>query len=257
MMRLQEIIEKIEKRYPLEYACGWDNTGLQVGDRDQEIETVYVALDATDAAIAAAKTAGAQLLLTHHPLIFQGIKQVTTDSLTGRKVIALLEGGMSCYAMHTNYDVLGMAQLASDRLGLVETFVLEEVLDGEGIGKVGSLPGPMTLEECARLVKDCFHLPGVKVFGELKTQVSQAALSPGAGKSMAGPAMEAGADVLITGDIDHHTGIDLWDMGIAVIDAGHYGIEHIYIEDIRQFLEKACPGIKVTAAPLGQPFQVL
>lgn len=256
-MRLQEIIEKIEKRYPLEYACDWDNTGLQAGDREQEIDRVYVALDATDEVIAAAKAAGAQLLLTHHPLIFQSMKRVTADTLTGRKVMELLRGGISSYAMHTNYDVLGMAQLASDRLGLRDTFVLEEVLDGEGIGKVGSLPGPMTLKECAELVKDCFRLPDVKVFGDLETQVSLAALSPGAGKSMAGPAMEAGADVLITGDIDHHTGIDLWDMGIAVIDAGHYGIEHIYIEDIRRFLTETCPELKVTVAPLGQPFRVV
>lgn len=256
-MRLQEIIEKIERRYPLEYACDWDNTGLQVGDREQEIDTVYVALDATEAVIAAAKAAEAQLLLTHHPLIFQSIKRVTADSLTGRKVLEIVKGGMSCYAMHTNYDVMGMAKHASDLLGLGETFVLEEVLCGEGIGRVGLLPSPMTLAECANLVKDCFHLPNVKVFGDLNARVSQAALSPGAGKSMAGPAMEAGADVLITGDIDHHTGIDLWDMGIAVIDAGHYGIEHIYIENIRQFLTKTCPGLKVTAAPLGQPFQVV
>ena len=256
-MKCQDIFSVLEERYPLVYACDWDNVGLLAGDREQEVRRVYIALDATDAAVEEAVRWKADLLLTHHPMIFGSIKRVTADDYIGERLLRLIRNGISCYAMHTNYDVLGMAQLASDWLGLMETFVLEEVLDGEGIGKVGSLPGPMTLEECARLVKDCFHLPGVKVFGDLKTRVSQAALSPGAGKSMAGPAMEAGADVLITGDIDHHTGIDLWDMGIAVIDAGHYGIEHIYIEDIRQFLEKACPGIKVTAAPLGQPFQVL
>lgn len=256
-MRLQQIIEAIEERYPLEYACDWDNTGLQVGDREQQVETVYVALDATDEVIAAAKNAKAQLLLTHHPLIFQGIKRVTTDFLTGRKIIALLEGGMSCYSMHTNYDVMGLAQLASDRLGLRETFVLEEVLDGEGIGKVGYLPSPMTLEQCSALVKERFHLPNVKIFGDKNVKVNLAALSPGAGKSMAGPAMEAGADVLITGDIDHHTGIDLWDMGISVIDAGHYGIEHIYIEDMREFLNRTCPELHVITAPLKQPFEVI
>lgn len=256
-MRLQQIIEVIEERYPLEYACDWDNTGLQAGDREQQVETVYVALDATDEVIAAAKSAKAQLLLTHHPLIFQGIKRVTTDFLTGRKIIALLEGGMSCYSMHTNYDVMGLAQLASDCLGLRETFVLEEVLDGEGIGKAGFLSSSMTLEQCAALVKERFHLPNVKIFGDKNGKVNLAALSPGAGKSMAGPALEAGADVLITGDIDHHTGIDLWDMGISVIDAGHYGIEHIYIEDMREFLNRTCPELHVITAPLKQPFEVI
>lgn len=256
-MRLWQIIEAVEKRYPLKYACDWDNTGLQAGDREQQVETAYVALDATDEVIAAAKSANAELLLTHHPLIFQGIKRVTTDSLTGRKIIALLEGGMSCYSVHTNYDVMGLAQLASGRLGLGETFVLEEVLDGEGIGRAGYLPSPMSLEQCAALVKERFGLPSVKIFGDRDAAVNLAALSPGAGKSMFGPAVKARADVLITGDIDHHTGIDLWDMGIAVIDAGHYGIEHIYIEDMRRFLNQACPELRVITAPLKQPFEVV
>ena len=247
-MRLQEIIEKIEERYPRAYACDWDNTGLQVGDREQKISRVYVALDATEETIQAGGAFGAQLLLTHHPLLFGSIKGVTMDTLSGRRVIALLSKGMSCYSM---------AQLAADRLGLEETRVLEEVLDGEGIGRVGRLPRAMSLEDCARLVKERFHLPNVKIFGEPGTQVSLAALSPGAGKSMTGAALSSGAEVLITGDIDHHTGIDMWDMGLPIIDAGHYGIEHIYIEDIRCFLEKKCPGVEVLGASVRQPFWVI
>ena len=256
-MRLQQIIEIIEERYPREYACDWDNTGLQVGDRDQEISRVYVALDATEETIQAARNFGAQLLLTHHPLLFSSIKQVTMDTLSGRRVIALLSQGMACYSMHTNYDVLGLASLAADRLGLRETTVLEEVLNGEGIGRVGLLPQTMTLEACAQLVKERFGLPNVKIFGEPEAGVSLAALSPGAGKSMTGAALLAGAEVLITGDIDHHTGIDMWDMGLPIIDAGHYGIEHIYIEDIRCFLKKQCPEVEVLCASVKQPFWVI
>ena len=101
----------------------------------------------------------------------------------------------------------------------------------------------MTLEACAQLVKERFSLPNVKIFGELNKMVSTAAISPGSGKSMARPALEAGVDVLISGDIDHHTGIDMADCGMVVIDAGHYGIEHIYIEDMAKISGKgaACP----------------
>ena len=135
--------------------------------------------------------------------------------------------------------------------------MLEEVLDGEGIGRVGFLPAPMTLGECAQLVKEKFDLPNVKVFGDLNVQVNLAALSPGSGKSMTGHALAAGADVLITGDIDHHTGIDLWDEGVPIIDAGHYGTEHLYIEDMKRFLEEKCPQLKIVIAPIRQPFQVI
>ena len=115
----------------------------------------------------------------------------------------------------------------------------------------------MPIEHCARLVKDSFGLPNVKIFGDLNKMVKTAAISPGAGKSMARTALQAGADVLITGDIDHHTGIDMDDCGLAIIDAGHYGIEHIYIEDIRTFLEQRFPELAVAGAEIVQPFTVL
>ena len=247
----------LEERYPLVYACDWDNVGLLAGDREKEVERVYIALDATDAVIDEAIRWKADLLLTLHPMIFGSIKGVTADDYTGSRLIRLIRNDISYYAMHTNYDVMGMAELAAGRMELADSFVLEEVFDGEGIGRVGQLPASMTLENCARLVKERFGLPNVKIFGDLNKMVKTAAISPGAGKSMARTALQAGADVLITGDIDHHTGIDMDDCGLAIIDAGHYGIEHIYIEDIRTFLEQRFPELAVAGAEIVQPFTVL
>ena len=190
-------------------------------------------------------------------MIFGSIKSVTTDDYVGERLIRLIRGNISYYAMHTNYDVMGMAELAASFLELTDTFVLEEVFDGEGIGRVGSLPASMTLEECAGLVKERFHLPNVKVFGDLNKTVRIAALSPGAGKSMAKPALMSGADVLITGDIDHHTGIDMEDCGMAVIDAGHYGIEHIFIADLKSFVERNFPELTIYTEAVRQPFLVV
>lgn len=256
-MRCQDILDKIEARYPRKYACDWDNVGLLAGSREREVDTVYIALDATDEVVDAASECGAQLLLTHHPMIFGGLKSVTTDDYVGERLIRLIRNDISYYAMHTNYDVMGMAELAADMLDLKDRKVLEEVLDGEGIGRVGDLPRSMTLEECANFVKERFGLPNVKIFGELEKQVQRAAICPGSGKSEAKPALSMGAEVYITGDIDHHTGIDMADCGMAIIDAGHYGIEHIYIGDMEQFLKKHCPELTVYTAPIRQPFQVL
>lgn len=257
MIRCQEIIEKIEERYPKIYACDWDNVGLLSGDREQKVETMYIALDATDKVIEEALKVEADLLLTHHPMIFGSIKSVTTDDYVGERLIRLIRGDVSYYAMHTNYDVMGMAELAASYLELQNTFVLEEVFDGEGIGRVGRLPAAMTLKECAKLVKERFHLPNVKVFGDLNKIVRIAALSPGAGKSMAKTALLSGADVLITGDIDHHTGIDMDDCGMAIIDAGHYGIEHIFIADMQDFLKRHFPELTIYTASICHPFTVL
>lgn len=256
-MRCQDILDKIEARYPRKYACDWDNVGLLAGSREREVDTVYIALDATDEVVDAASECGAQLLLTHHPMIFGGLKSVTTDDYVGERLIRLIRNDISYYAMHTNYDVMGMAELAADMLDLKDRRVLEEVLDGEGIGRVGDLSRSMTLEECANFVKERFGLPNVKIFGELEKQVQRAAICPGSGKSEAKPALSMGAEVYITGDIDHHTGIDMADCGMAIIDAGHYGVEHIYIADMEQFLKESCPELRVYTAPVKQPFQVL
>ena len=256
-MLCKEIIQVIEASYPKEAALDFDNVGLLAGRLEKEVSKVYLALDATEEVIDKAIALGTDMLITHHPLIFSPMKRVTDEDFIGRRVVKLLQNDISYYAMHTNYDVLGMADLAAGMLDLTETEVLEEVLDGEGIGRTGRLPKIMTLEECGQFVKERFSLPNVKIFGELNKMVATAAISPGSGKSMARPAFEAGVDVLISGDIDHHTGIDMADCGMAVIDAGHYGIEHIYIEDMKKFLEKELPALKICTAPVRQPFQVI
>lgn len=256
-MRCQDILEKIEARYPRKYACDWDNVGLLAGSREREVDTVYIALDATAQVVDAAAECGAQLLLTHHPMIFGGLKAVTTDDYVGERLIRLIRNDIAYYAMHTNYDVMGMAELAAELLKLRNTEVLEEVLDGEGIGRVGQLPCLMTVRECAEQIKKQFQLPNVKIFGDPDKKVERAAICPGSGKSEAKPALAMGAEVYITGDIDHHTGIDMADCGMAIIDAGHYGIEHIYIADMERFLKENFPELRVYTAPVKQPFQVL
>lgn len=158
-MRCQDILDKIEARYPRKYACDWDNVGLLAGSREREVDTVYIALDATDEVVDAASECGAQLLLTHHPMIFGGLKSVTTDDYVGERLIRLIRNDISYYAMHTNYDVMGMAELAADMLDLKDRKVLEEVLDGEGIGRVGDLPRSMTLESAPTLSKGASGFP--------------------------------------------------------------------------------------------------
>ncbi len=257
-MVCREVIDILEEHSPGRYACTWDNVGLLVGDFGQEIKTVYIALDATDEAIEEAAAAGADLLLTHHPLIFQGLKQVNTADFTGRRVIALIKNHISCYAMHTNFDVKGMAELGAGRMGLTGCQVLDVTEWGEqgpsGIGKVGELPCEMTVADCAGKAKEAFGVELVKIFGRPDKKVTRAAICPGSGKSVIGKAVEAGAQVLITGDIGHHEGIDGAAQGLAIIDAGHYGVEKMFIPYMKEFLESHIAGIRVVAQPERQPF---
>lgn len=201
------------------------------------------------------------MLITHHPLIFSPLKKVTDEDFVSRRVVKLIQNDISYYAMHTNYDVLGMAELAEKILGIRNTEVLDITMekDGkpEGIGRIGELEKPMTLEECCVYVKHKLNLGSLKVFGDMQAEVSRLAISPGSGKTAIAAAIAKGADVLVTGDIGHHDGLDAVEQGLSVIDAGHYGTEYIFIDDMRRFLEDKLPVLDVITTPVIHPFQVI
>lgn len=260
-MKCSELIQILQQQAAETYACDWDNVGLLVGSHEKEVKKVYIALDATDEAIQEAVTAGADLLLTHHPLIFRGMKRITDEDFIGRRVIAMIQADISYYAMHTNFDVMGMADLAAEKMGMQHNAPLEVtcVEEGvpQGIGRVGNLKETVSLAACCEQVKNAFALEHVKVFGDLTRQVKRAAICPGAGKSDVEQALKAEADVYITGDIDHHTGIDANACGLAIIDAGHYGIEHIFIQYMQRYLKEHAPGIETVVQKRNNPFQIV
>lgn len=255
----REVIETLEREYPLSCAEQWDNVGLLVGRMDAPVERAYIALDLTEEVLQEAAEWGADLILTHHPLIFQGMKRVNDQDHVGKKILKLAESRIACYAMHTNFDVLAMADINERILGLQDTKVLLETGKDEqgrpqGIGRVGELKPPMDLERCARLVKERFALPGVNVFGDLKRVICRAAVSGGSGKSMIASALAGGAQVLITGDIDHHTGLDAVDQGLCIIDAGHYGTEYCFVSYMKNELGRMFPWLQLCGAEKRHPF---
>ncbi len=270
-MVCKEVTDIIEQRYPREYALEWDNVGLLAGRDDKEVRSIYLALDATDEVIRGAKEQRADMLVTHHPLIFGGMKRIVSQDFIGRRILELIRHDISYYAMHTNYDVLGMADLAGRMMNLRRSEILEVTGEGffnegyekdtvctdsarVGIGRVGRLEKAVTLRQCCEDVKRVFRLESVRVFGDPKRLVERAAICPGSGKSVIGEALKKQADVLITGDIGHHDGIDAAAQGMAVIDAGHYGLEHVFVEDMTTYLEKRLEGIRIMAAPVCHPF---
>lgn len=259
-MLCSKIISVLEASFPTAYALSWDNVGLLAGRADKEIQKIYVALDATDEVIEEAVRERADMILTHHPLIFSPMKRITDQDFIGRRIVKLLQHDISYYAMHTNYDVLRMAELTAGMLELQNAEVLEvtaEVPSVQGIGRVGDLSSVMMVDALCERVKEVFGVPQIKVFGDLKRQVHRAAIAPGSGKSVIGTAIDKEAEVLITGDIDHHDGIDAVARGLVILDAGHYGIEHIYIRDMEQFLQKHFPDIQTVTAGIQHPFQVV
>jgi len=253
-------MECLEEVSPKSFAESWDNVGLLCGREEKEVSSVYIALDATKEVIEAAKAAGADMLLTHHPMIFKPLKQVSGQHFIGDKILTLAESGMCYYAMHTNFDVMGMADAVAEQLGLEDRRVLsvtyEDELSKEGIGRIGALPVPMTLAECAEYVKSRCRIEQVKAYGTPAETIVMAAVCPGSGKSCIEDAIRLGADVLITGDIDHHEGIDSVEQGLAIIDAGHYGLEKIFVPYMEEYCKRKLAGVTVYTAPEKNPFWI-
>ena len=243
-MTVQNVIEKLQELAPKEYAMDWDNVGLLAGRMDKEVKKIFVALEVTDETLEEALAFGADLIITHHPLLFSPIRSVTDQDIFGSRLIAMIQADMSYYAMHTNFDIApeGMADLAAQRLGLIcDAPLMVTAEDGNGIGRIGRLlQGSVSIQELAERVKECFHLPFVTVHGDLeKNKIAEKiAISPGSGESMVSDAIRAGADVLISGDIRHHQGLDAGAMGLPIIDAGHYGLEYIFISFMEEYLKK-------------------
>lgn len=260
-MRAKEIIQKLEILSPLQYAEKWDNSGWQCGRGEKEVQKILLAVDATDEVVDEAILSEADLLITHHPLIFPSVSKITDQDFIGRRLLKLLQADICLYAMHTNFDVMGMADEAADRLDLRNRKVLdilyEDEISSEGIGRIGRLPNTLSLRETAELVKETFLLDSVRVYGDLDKRIEWAAISPGSGKKMSAKAIAGHADVLITGDIDHHEGIDSVARGLSIIDAGHFGIEKIFISYMKNYFLHELTDITVVAASQNEPFQMV
>ncbi len=241
-MKCKEILEALEEQMPAELAMDWDNVGLLAGRSAKEVKRIVLGLDLSPALLKTAEKEAADLIITHHPLIFTPLRRVTDEDERGRKLLTLLQRDISYIAMHTNYDVVpeGMAEVALRRMGLAsESFLEETGLWREqpvGIGKIGLFDRALSLREIAKLVKKNYDLDRVLVYGESKERFLRIAISPGSGKGMYKAALAAGVSVLITGDIGHHEAMDALEAGVHIIDAGHYGIEKIFMEDMERRL---------------------
>ena len=242
-MKCSEIFEYLKRLYPPELAMDWDNSGFLLGRSDKEVKNVLVVLDITNEVLEYAGAKDIDLIVSHHPIIFSALKRVTDETLLGNYILKILKNDICVIAMHTNFDIAkgGMADICSERLGLSNTCVFEKtnVCDKEelGIGKIGDLKKDMSLDELIKLVKTKFDLKHVSVFGRenINSNIRRVAISPGSGKGMYKYAVKR-ADVLITGDITHHEGLDAANDGVCIIDATHYGLEHLFVEKVKSDL---------------------
>ena len=225
-MKVIDFYSELEKLYPRELSCPWDNDGIMVcGDLGSEIRKVAVSLDASLAAVRFAAACGADLLLTHHPMLFRGTKAVSEQNLGGRKIITALGSGLSVISLHTRLDAGdgGVNDCLADVLGLK---VLGKFGDAESpeLGRIAETE-PIRGDELACLVRDRLGCRAVRYTGEPGKTIRRVGICGGDGKDFLQAAADKGCDAYITGDAGYNAAQDISDEGLAVIEAGHYHSE--------------------------------
>ena len=244
-MKAKDIIKVIEDFAPLSIQESWDNSGLCIGSPEDEVSSILIGLDCTEALVDEAVSCGADMIITHHPLIFSGLKKISPDDQTGAAVIKAVRAGICIYAAHTSADkvIAGVSGVMAAKLGLTNVEILEEDGEGTGLGVVGNLPAPISAEEAIRLVKDRFSLNMMRSSAPVSIPVARIAMCGGSGGSLIKAARKSGAQLYISGDISYHNFFT--PEGFMIMDIGHYESEIEIVDILFSLIKKKFPTFAV------------
>jgi dinuclear metal center YbgI/SA1388 family protein len=245
-----EWLARLDELFPPSWAEDWDNTGLQVGDRTPEVSRIVVALDPTSAVIDEAADVGAQLLITHHPLIFEALSMVDVSRPIDRTVAQALRLNLAVIACHTNADVAspGVSDALAEALDITVEGPLVPHVSGTfrevGLGRIGELAASTQAADMLELCRDRLGAHP-RLIGERDADVKRVAVCGGSGASLIPAAIRAGADMFITGDVKHHQALDARSSGLHVIDAGHYATERPFVPRLADRLRQLEPSADI------------
>lgn len=230
LVTVNDIVELLEAMAPQQLAEDWDNVGLLLGRRTKPVRRLLLALDLSPEVAAQAVAYKADLLLTHHPVIFHKLSSLTDGDWQQELLLQLAENGIAAYSAHTNLDCVinGVNAVLARRLRLED----DDVLDMKsGLGRIGSLAQPSSLAAFATGVKQALQADYLAV-GDAGRQVRRVAVCGGAGSDLIDLALQRGADTLVTGDVKYHEAQRAVYSGLNIIDAGHQPTELPVLEDL-------------------------
>ncbi len=234
-LRIQDIIEHLDQEIPFDLAEKWDNVGLLVGNPNQEVKTILLALDPTTSLIEEAVQRNADTVLTHHPAIFKPLATINTSQPEGRLVAAAISNNISLIACHTNLDsvVNGVSDILARRLGVKDVQPLcpsATGAEGSGLGRIGRLDAPWPGKKYLEKVVDVLRLPALPVAGPIPEQIETVAVCGGSGSEFAAVARNLGADVYISAEIKHNIARWAEECHFCVIDGSHFATEQAAVQ---------------------------
>ena len=245
-----DLYDWVDRTAPFSTAMDFDNAGLLVGDRTTPVTGALVALDITHEVVTEAKKAGVQVILSHHPVIFQPLKRLSSKDVPYQ----LASCGIAAICAHTNLDFAsqGVNTCLARALKLQEITVLKEYRDDLSQGWIGKVSTAMSPKEFARYVKEKLHCDGLK-FTVGNREIQTVAVGSGASAGLLFDAAQRGADAFVTGDTKHHELLAAREMGITLVDAGHFRTEDIAMTPWMQAMQEAFPAIQFHRSAQGDP----
>lgn len=242
-VKVKDIIKEMEKIAPPFLKESYDNVGLMVGEKEKEVRKVLLALDCTKKVVEEAKELNVDLIVTHHPLLFRKPNRIVKEDLQGWKIIELIKNDISLYSSHTNLDSVkgGINEEIVNVLGFNKSNIISksEIKGFEdcGIGRIITLDKEIVTEDIIKRVKEKLHIKNLRAaIG--KNTVSKIAVINGSGQDFFGRAVSLGADCIITGDTTYHFVSDYKELGVTILDAGHFPTEWIVFLKVMEKLEE-------------------
>ena len=251
-MKIKEVLSALERFAPLPLQESWDNAGLQVGLTETEVSGALLCLDVNERIVDEAIMKGCNLIVSHHPLLFRGLKTISDLTDVQRTVMKVIENHLCVISMHTNMDNAkgGVNYRIAEKLGLSDVrFFASKQVDGieAGSGVTGLLPEPMAADDFVLAVKKAFGVECAMCNELLRRPVRQVAICGGAGDFLLDEALETGADAFITGEMHYHQYFG-YEQKIQICVIGHYQSEQFTTEVFQTIIQEACPGVKALIA---------
>ncbi len=248
-MLLREVINIIESVAPLSIQESWDNSGLQIGVKEAEVASVLLCTDITETIVEEAIQKNCQLIVSHHPLLFHGLKTIQGNTPQERCVIQAIQHNIAIYSSHTAMDCYlhGVSGHMAEKLGLHNYRILSLTGENVGLGVIGNLPLPIEFDAFLAQVKNTFHTPVIRYVAPTKPKIQTIALCGGAGSEFTQEAINQGADIYISADFKYHEFQQAVGQ-IAVLDIGHFESEQYTKEIFAQLLHQHAPSLQVLLA---------
>lgn len=236
-MKIKDVIKFLEERFPLSLQEDWDNSGLQIGNIENDLTNIMISLDLDEQTIQKAKEKSCNLIINHHPFLFSSIKSIDLNEEKGKIIKDLIKNDITVFAMHTNLDI-GKGGVNDNLAKLLELRDISNLdTNNENPMARFGYTNEITAYDFSKYIKEKLNCKGLILYGDKDKKIEKVALCGGAGSDFINDAIQKGCDLIVTSDVKYHEAIDNCKK-INIVDPGHFASENHIIYMIKDLLEK-------------------